>query len=217
MPATEVTCPLMVLLSATQRSSTILDGVEQSALLDVSILAHISGPRRLLRSSLEIQHPIHLARLILDYSAKPLSLRRVPPNLLAGPGATDFAESLHMPVLSPDGLVSHAARERWLKWARDLKAAESRVSQSNEGSETGEVAESDEEAETLQYSAPPGQQSQLPSSVQYSAGISQEATPGRNSPLSMWTDVLEERTSDILQIMIPQLHHRSSEWVWTLP
>lgn len=217
MPATEVTCPLTVLLSAMQPSSTILDGVEQSALLDVSILTRFSGPPRLLTSLLEIQHPIHLARLILDYSAKPLSLRRVPPNLLAGPGATDFAESLHMPVLPPDGLVSHSARDRWLKWARDLKAAESRVSQSNEGSETGEVAESDEEAETLQYSAHPGQQSQLPSSVQYSAGISQEATPGRTSPLSMWTDVVEKRTSDILQIMIPQPRHQSSVLVWTLP
>lgn len=217
MPATEVTCPLMVLSSATQPSSTILDGVEQSALLVVRLLAHSSGPRRLLTSLLEIQHPIHLARLILDYSAKPLSLRRVPPNLLAGPGATDFAESLHMPVLPPDGLVSHSARERWLKWARDLKAAESRVSQSNEGSETGEVAESDEESETLQYPAPPGKQSQLPSSAQYSAGISQEATPGRTSPLRTWTSVVEERMSDIFQIMILQLRHRSSELVWTLP
>ncbi|KAL8798068.1 MAG: hypothetical protein Q9182_006979 [Xanthomendoza sp. 2 TL-2023] len=86
----------------------------------------------------QIQHPIHLARLVLDYSTKPLSLRRVPPNLLAGPGATDFAESLHMPVLPPDSLVSHSARDRWLNWARDLKAAESKASQSNEGSETGD-------------------------------------------------------------------------------
>ncbi|CAO1601211.1 hypothetical protein XANCAGTX0491_004878 [Xanthoria calcicola] len=161
-------------------SNLSLDGTVEC---DATIVDHF-GRSGAVGAVGQIQHPIHLARLILDYSAKPLSLRRVPPNLLAGPGATDFAESLHMPVLSPDGLVSHAARERWLKWARDLKAAESRVSQSNEGSETGEVAESDEEAETLQYSASPGQQSQLPSSVQYSAGISQEATPGRNSPLN---------------------------------
>ena len=86
--------------------------------------------------SAEIQHPIHLARLILDYSTKPLSLRRVPPNLLAGPGATDFAESLQLPVLPPDCLVSDSARARWLKWARDLKVADSRAD-----AEASEVSE----------------------------------------------------------------------------
>ena len=137
----------------------------------------------------EIQHPIHLARLILDYSAKPLSLRRVPPNLLAGPGATDFAESLHMPVIPPDGLVSHAARERWLKWARDLKAAESRISQSNEGSEAGgaiqEYAEDSEENQTLQYPALAVQQSQRSFSGQYPSGMSQTPTAGTASSMSM--------------------------------
>ncbi|KAI4242617.1 MAG: hypothetical protein L6R42_010962, partial [Xanthoria sp. 1 TBL-2021] len=164
-------------------SNLSLDGTVEC---DATIVDHF-GRSGAVGAVGQIQHPIHLARLILDYSAKPLSLRRVPPNLLAGPGATDFAESLHMPVLSPDGLVSHAARERWLKWARDLKAAESRVSQSIEGSETGEAlqddAEDSEENETLHYPAPPGQQSRLPLSEQYSSGTSQTSTPGRTSPL----------------------------------
>ena len=144
-----------------------------------------------------------------------MSLRRVPPNLLAGPGATDFAESLHMPVIAPDGLVSHAARERWLKWARDLKAAESRVLQSNEGSETGgapqDYAEDSDENETLQYPAPSGQQSRLPS-------MSQTSTPRTTTtPLGMWSRIVDERTSNVFQVMIPQLLHQSSGWVWTLP
>ncbi|KAL8934614.1 MAG: hypothetical protein Q9216_005815 [Gyalolechia sp. 2 TL-2023] len=80
----------------------------------------------------QIQHPIHLARLILDYSTKPLSLRRVPPNLLAGPGATDFAESLQLPVLPHDCLISESARSRWLKWAQDLKAADSKEDEGDE-------------------------------------------------------------------------------------
>ncbi len=140
----------------------------------------------------EIQHPIHLARLILDYSRKPLSLRRVPPNLLAGPGATDFAENLHMPVVSPNGLVSHAAQDRWLKWARDLKAAESRVSQSNEGSETGQAApdyaEDSEENEPLQYSAPAGHEGLPPLPKGVSSGLSQTSTPRTTSPLSRRTE-----------------------------
>ncbi|KAL9576140.1 MAG: hypothetical protein Q9212_007350 [Teloschistes hypoglaucus] len=84
----------------------------------------------------QIQHPIHLARLILDYSTKPLSLRRVPPNLLAGPGATTFAASLQVPVVPPDHLISHAAQDRWMKWARDLKVAENRVPGVNQGLES---------------------------------------------------------------------------------
>ncbi|KAL8731160.1 MAG: hypothetical protein Q9166_003567 [cf. Caloplaca sp. 2 TL-2023] len=128
-------------------------------------------------------------RLILDYSAKPLSLRRVPPNLLAGPGATDFAESLHMPVLSPDGLVSHAARDRWLKWARDLKAAESKISQSIEGSEIGEDPlddpEDSEDIEVSQY--PSSSRGEIPS---FQAGsipsnFPQAGTPRTASPFNV--------------------------------
>lgn len=73
---------------------------------------------------LELRNPIHLARIILDCSTKPLSLRRVPPNLLVGPGATDFAHSMGLPVLPHDFLVSRSAHERWKKWVDDLRRAE---------------------------------------------------------------------------------------------
>lgn len=53
-----------------------------------------------------------------------LTLRRVPPNLLVGQGATDFAVEMGMPVLPHDALVSPAAKERWLRWRADLQAAE---------------------------------------------------------------------------------------------
>ncbi|KAL8910529.1 MAG: hypothetical protein Q9172_007830, partial [Xanthocarpia lactea] len=166
-------------------SNLSLDGTVEC---DATIVDHF-GRSGAVGAVGQIQHPIHLARLILDYSRKPLSLRRVPPNLLAGPGATDFAENLHMPVISPDGLVSHAARDRWLKWARDLKAAESRVSQSNEGSETGEAApdyaEDSEENEPLQYSAPAGHESLPPLPGRVSAGLSQTSTPRTTSPLNL--------------------------------
>ncbi|KAL8827039.1 MAG: hypothetical protein Q9170_007172 [Blastenia crenularia] len=101
-------------------SNLSLDGTVEC---DATIVDH-HGRSGAVGAVAQIQHPIHLARLILDYSTKPLSLRRVPPNLLAGPGATDFAESLQLPVLPPDSLVSDSARARWLKWARDLKAAD---------------------------------------------------------------------------------------------
>ena len=70
-----------------------------------------------------IRNPIHLARLILEHSTKPLSLRRVPPNLLVGQGATDFASELGMPVVNAEYLVSAAAGERYARWRIDLKKA----------------------------------------------------------------------------------------------
>ena len=54
----------------------------------------------------------------------PLTLRRVPPNLLCSQGATDFAVEMGMPILPHDALVSPAAKERWVRWRADLKSAE---------------------------------------------------------------------------------------------
>ena len=70
-----------------------------------------------------IRNPIHLARLILEHSTKPLSLRRVPPNLLVGQGATDFASELGMPIVGAEYLVSAAAGERYARWKIDLRKA----------------------------------------------------------------------------------------------
>ena len=70
-----------------------------------------------------IRNPIHLARLILEHSTKPLSLRRVPPNLLVGQGATDFASELGMPIVNAEYLVSAAAGERYARWKIDLRKA----------------------------------------------------------------------------------------------
>lgn len=53
-----------------------------------------------------------------------LTLRRVPPNLLVAQGATEFAIEMGMPILPHDALVSPAAKERWLRWRADLRAAE---------------------------------------------------------------------------------------------
>ena len=71
-----------------------------------------------------VRNPIHLARLILEHSTKPLSLRRVPPNLLVGQGATDFASELGIPVVNAEYLVSAAAGERYARWRLDLRKAQ---------------------------------------------------------------------------------------------
>ena len=50
----------------------------------------------------------------------------MPPNLLVGAGATDFAYDQGIPVLPNDALVSPAAKERWTRWTEDLAHAEER-------------------------------------------------------------------------------------------
>ena len=69
----------------------------------------------------EVRNPIHVARLILEHSTQPLSLKRVPPNLLVGAGATDFAAEKGVPVLPPDALVSVSANDRYQKWRADIE------------------------------------------------------------------------------------------------
>ena len=44
----------------------------------------------------------------------------MPPNLLVGQGAMDFATEISVPVVHPDVLVSPAAGERYARWKTDL-------------------------------------------------------------------------------------------------
>ncbi|KAI1084521.1 N-terminal nucleophile aminohydrolase [Whalleya microplaca] len=73
-----------------------------------------------------IKNPISLAKAILQSSDRPLSLRRVPPNLLIGDGAKDFAWDFGIPLVSNDLLVSRNARDRYIRWQEDLRRAEGR-------------------------------------------------------------------------------------------
>lgn len=79
----------------------------------------------------EIRNPISLAKLILDTSSQPLSLRRVPPNILVGEGARKFAEEHGMVPVHNEFLVSRNARDRYVRWSKDLKKAEARINASS--------------------------------------------------------------------------------------
>ncbi|KAI1760609.1 N-terminal nucleophile aminohydrolase [Hypoxylon sp. FL1150] len=74
-----------------------------------------------------IKNPITLAKEILNSSNKPLSLRRVPPNLLIGDGAKEFARESGMPLIPNDNLVSRNAKDRYIRWKEDLKRAEGKA------------------------------------------------------------------------------------------
>lgn len=101
-------------------------------------LFHPSPNRLALTTSLDIRNPISLAKMILDLSNKPLSLRRVPPNALVGEGAKAFAEEHGMLTLDNEHLVSKNARDRFLRWQDDLQRAETKPidSKFGPGSET---------------------------------------------------------------------------------
>ncbi|KAI2779244.1 N-terminal nucleophile aminohydrolase [Daldinia loculata] len=75
-----------------------------------------------------VKNPISLAKIILLSSNKPLSLRRVPPNLLIGEGAKEFARESGMLLVPNQFLVSRNARDRYVRWQEDMRRAEGKAS-----------------------------------------------------------------------------------------
>ncbi|RMZ69081.1 threonine aspartase [Pyrenophora seminiperda CCB06] len=108
-------------------SNLAMDGVVEC---DASIVDHY-GRSGAVGAVAQIKNPISLARMVHDHTLDPLTLRRVPPNLLCSQGATDFAIEMGIPILPHDALVSPAAKERWVRWRADLKSAERKARKSS--------------------------------------------------------------------------------------
>ncbi|KAF1931039.1 N-terminal nucleophile aminohydrolase [Didymella exigua CBS 183.55] len=104
-------------------SNLAMDGVVEC---DASVVDHF-GRSGAVGAVAQIKNPISLARMVYEHTSKPLTLRRVPPNLLCAQGATEFAAELGIPILPHEMLVSAAAKERWLRWRSDLKNAEKKA------------------------------------------------------------------------------------------
>ncbi|RKF81104.1 putative threonine aspartase [Golovinomyces cichoracearum] len=98
-------------------SNLAIDGVVEC---DAMIIDHL-GRSGACGATAQIKNPINLARIILNASKRPLSLRRVPPNLLVGQGATDFAWEHGIPVVPHEVLISRNSMERYIRWREDLK------------------------------------------------------------------------------------------------
>ncbi|KAL2139741.1 hypothetical protein VTI28DRAFT_4750 [Corynascus sepedonium] len=103
-------------------SNLNIDGVVEC---DATIVDHL-GRSGACGAVAGVKNPISLAKKILDTSSRPLSLRRIPPNLLVGPGAKDFAEEHALKTVRNEFLVSRNAKDRYLRWKEDLKRAEAR-------------------------------------------------------------------------------------------
>ncbi|KAH7414237.1 nucleophile aminohydrolase [Phaeosphaeria sp. MPI-PUGE-AT-0046c] len=128
-------------------SNLAMDGVVEC---DAAIVDH-HGRSGAVGAVAQIKNPISLARLVHEHSMHSLTLRRVPPNLLVAQGATEFAIEMGMPILPHDALVSPAAKERWLRWRADLRAAERKSRKSGNHPSCwkvrGDVAPEDEVAQ----------------------------------------------------------------------
>ncbi|KAL4887509.1 nucleophile aminohydrolase [Aspergillus karnatakaensis] len=111
-------------------SNTTIEGTVEC---DATVVDHL-GRSGAVGAVAQVKNPISVARTILDASKEPLTLHRVPPNFLVGPGATDYAYEQGLVVLPHDGLVSSPARQRWLQWQRELKEADIRQRRSSQGS-----------------------------------------------------------------------------------
>ncbi|POR36668.1 Threonine aspartase 1 [Tolypocladium paradoxum] len=104
-------------------SNLSIDGMVEC---DATIVDHL-GRSGACGAVPNIRNPISLAKLILDTSNMPLSLRRVPPNALVGGGARAFAEEHGMVTFANEYLVSKNSRDRFFRWQEDLMRAEGRT------------------------------------------------------------------------------------------
>ncbi|CAK7218814.1 hypothetical protein SCUCBS95973_003611 [Sporothrix curviconia] len=90
---------------------------------DATIVDHL-GRSGACGSAQMVKNPISLARLIYDRSNIPLSLRRIPPNILVGHGAARFAQEHGMRLVPHQQLISRGAQDRFYRWRQDLVSAE---------------------------------------------------------------------------------------------
>ncbi|KAI9666738.1 MAG: hypothetical protein M1831_001513 [Alyxoria varia] len=101
-------------------SNLAIDGVVEG---DAIIVNH-EGRSGAVGAVAQVKNPIVLAHQILTMSTRELSLRRVPPNMLVGQGATDFAFQQGIPILPHDALISPSAWDRYERWKADLEHVE---------------------------------------------------------------------------------------------
>lgn len=151
-----------------------------------------------LTSYLEVKNPIAVARLVLEESCKQLSLQRVPPNLLVGIGATDFASDYNIPILPPDFLVSEGARERWQRWRSDLTAAQEK--------ERRESGDKHQRSQWETRSVPPTPTYSPPVTPQHQANAHSRSLEDMPSP----SRPLVASTADLPSLAVNGHHHELS-------
>ncbi|KAJ5246274.1 hypothetical protein N7468_001257 [Penicillium chermesinum] len=67
-----------------------------------------------------VKNPIQLARCIYEQTQRSPGLQRVPPNLLCGQGASDFAWHNKIAIVPSEFLVTPASQQRWQTWSNEI-------------------------------------------------------------------------------------------------
>lgn len=65
-----------------------------------------------------------MARKVYEHAYMTKNITQVPPNLLVGGGAVDFAWDCGFPIVPNDAMISPSAHRRWRGWAREIGAFE---------------------------------------------------------------------------------------------
>lgn len=81
---------------------------------DATIVDHY-GRSGAVGATQQIRNPIHLARLVLENAQTSNSLNQVPPTLLVGAGASQFATRQSVLLVPKEALISQSARDYWLE------------------------------------------------------------------------------------------------------
>ncbi|SPO03961.1 related to asparaginase [Cephalotrichum gorgonifer] len=97
-------------------SNLCIDGTVEC---DATIVDHV-GRSGACGAAPNIRNPIILAKTVLDKSMQPLTLGRVPPNLLVGKGATEFARENGLEIVPNENMISKSAGHRFLRWQSDI-------------------------------------------------------------------------------------------------
>lgn len=172
----------------------------------------------MLTRTTEIKNPISLARLVLNHTTQPLTLRRVPPNLLVSQGALQFAREMGVPELPFDALVSPAAKERWVKWHQDLKLAERKARKNGQHPSCWRVreattAEAEAEQERLRrehtknmhgYSQRSGADSQITSEQSLYYAVDDGSSTSPSNPSGPNSDFLMASSATGARIATPE-------------
>lgn len=72
-----------------------------------------------------VANPISLARCLCERQSKLLSMDRIPPMVLSGEGATNYAKELNIPLIAMNALVSKKARKTYDHYRGSVERYES--------------------------------------------------------------------------------------------
>ncbi|KAJ5897832.1 hypothetical protein N7504_008120 [Penicillium tannophilum] len=112
---------LMVLEDAPITNAGLGSNLNEQGIVecDASIVDHF-GRSGAVGAVPSVKNPIQLARRIYDKACKSPGMSRVPPNLLCGEGATNFAWNNNVVVVPNDVLISPLAGQRFKNWTFDI-------------------------------------------------------------------------------------------------